>query len=89
MMSVNDFEKFLMDIKDPEELGEHIHILKKKGYQFMFYGDRLIVGQEFPILRANGESPYAKIMSEVSDVFGIHDRKSYEEADDLYNLTMY
>ncbi len=89
MMSVNEFEQFLGNIHDPEELGDHIHILKKKGYQFMFYGDRLIVGQEFPLLRENKESPYGSIMSEVSKVFGIHDRKSYEEADDLYNLTMY
>lgn len=89
MMPVDEFENFLKGIEDPEELGEHIHILKKKGYQFMFYGDRLIVGQEFPILREKKESPYANIMSEVSKVLGIHDRKSYEEADDLYNLTMY
>lgn len=74
---------------EPEEVGEHIHLLKKMGYQFIFFEDRLIVGQEYPILAEGKESPYEETMRKVSESLGIHDRKTYEEADLRYNLTMY
>ncbi|MHB1439856.1 MAG: hypothetical protein ACYCSO_01950 [Cuniculiplasma sp.] len=83
-------EKF-RDEKEPAEIAEKIHELKKEGYQFLFSDrvKRLIVGEEWPFIQKGQESPYSEVMIQISEILGIRDRKSYEEVDDRYNLTMY
>lgn len=82
-----DLEK----IEKPEEMAEEIHLLKKVGEQFLFSekAGRLICGREYPLIERGEQSPYEKAMKHVSEVLGIKDRKTYEEADLRYNLTMY
>ncbi|MGP6207099.1 hypothetical protein ACNF42_03575 [Cuniculiplasma sp. SKW3] len=86
-MNIMDLEK----IEEPKELAEEIHLLKKVGEQFFFSekAGRLICGREYPLIENGKESPYEKVMEHVSKVLGIKDRKTYEEADLRYNLTMY
>jgi hypothetical protein len=82
-----DLEK----VSEPEEMAEEIHLLKKIGEQFLFSdkAGRLICGREYPLIERGESSQYEKVMKHVSEVLGITDRKSYEEVDRRFNLTMY
>ncbi len=86
-----ELEHMFSNMEKPEEVAERIHEMKKEGYQFM-YSDRvkrLIIGEEWPYIERKEASPYEDIMKKVSDILGIRDRKTYEEVDERYNLTMY
>lgn len=90
-MLLEEMKKLFEGEIEPKDIAERIHELKKEGYQFM-YGEkvnRLIVGEEWPLLEKGMESPYSEILSHISKELGIYDRKSYEEVDEKYNLTMY
>ena len=84
-------EQVFKGVENAEEVAEKIHELKKVGYQFLYSGrlKRLIIGQEWPYIEKNQESPYEAVMSKVSRVLGIESRQTYEEVDERYNLTMY
>ncbi len=86
-MNVEELSK----ITEPEKMAEEIHLLKKVGEQFFFSekAGRLIIGREYPFIENGQKSPYEDVMKHVSEVLGIRDRKSYEEVDRRYNLTMY
>ena len=81
----------LVEIQEQKEIAEAIHELKKEGEQFLFWDSerRLIVAREIPQIMKNKKTGYEKVMTHVSKVLEIKDRKSYEEMDVRYNLTMY
>ena len=68
-----------------EEAAEVIHCLRKFGEQVYFDDGvgRLVLGRE------KYEPDSGRQMSEISRALGISDRKTYEEADRKFNLTMY
>ncbi|MCL4350001.1 MAG: hypothetical protein M1414_06975 [Candidatus Thermoplasmatota archaeon] len=81
----------LLEMKDPKEISEELHELKKQGEQFLFWDSvsRLVLAREIPLLLQKKNTGFEEVMSHVSEVLGIRDRKSYEEVDQRYNLTMY
>ena len=70
---------------EEEEAAEVVHCLKKFGEQIYFDDNsgRLVRGRE------KYDPDQAEIMKSLSNALGITDRKSYEQADRKYNLTMY
>ena len=90
-MMIGELEHMFSNLEKPEEVAERIHEMKKEGYQFL-YSDkakRLIIGEEWPYIEGKEDSPYESIMKKVSEILGISNRKTYEEVDERYNLTMY
>jgi hypothetical protein len=90
-MTPEEIQKAFSNIENPEEVAEKIHELKKTGVQFLFHSKvkRLIIGQEWTFIERGETSPFEDTMKSVSDKLSINDLKSYEEADERYNLTMY
>lgn len=70
---------------EEHESAEIIHQLRKFGEQIYFSDSlkRLVLGREIY------EPQYGEIMEKISQSLHISDRKSYEEMDRKYNLTMY
>jgi hypothetical protein len=70
---------------DEDEVAECIHCLRKHGETVYFRDDlrRLALGRE-----EFDQSDVAQ-MSKMSSILGISDRKTYEEMDKKFNLTMY
>ena len=62
-----------------------VHCLKKFGEQIYFDDNagRLVMGRE------KYDPDQSEIMKSLSNALGITDRKSYEQADRKFNLTMY
>ncbi len=73
------------DFDEPREAAECIHCLRKHGEQVYFDDElkRLVLGRELYDKTASEK------MAELSSVLRIKDRKSYQDADEKYNLTMY
>ncbi|MGC8515022.1 MAG: hypothetical protein ACP5OC_02670 [Thermoplasmata archaeon] len=70
---------------DEDEVAECIHCLRKHGQIVYFRDDlkRLALGRE------EYDQSDADEMAKMSSILGISDRKSYEEMDRKFNLTMY
>ncbi|MCL4328759.1 MAG: hypothetical protein M1151_05915 [Candidatus Thermoplasmatota archaeon] len=78
-------EECFAHLNDEESAAECVHCLKKHGETVIFSDKlgRLALGREM------WDDSHAKDMESVSEILGITDRKTYEEADRKYNLTMY
>ncbi len=70
---------------DEDQAAECIHCLRKYGEIIFFSSEkkRLALGRELY------DQSDASEMAKLSSILGIGDRKSYEEMDRKYNLTMY
>ncbi len=81
----------LLEMEEDHEIAEAIHELKKEGEQFLFWNSskRLVLAREIPYLMKNEKTGYEEIMIHVSKILGIKSRKTYEMADQRFNLTMY
>lgn len=89
-----DASKYIEELSkedSPEKVAEILHEIKKTGEQIFFNEKkgRLILSREWDIIEHGLPSKYEEVMKRTSEILGIHDRKSYEEADERYNLTMY
>jgi hypothetical protein len=77
---------------DQEKAAEIIHDLRKNGEQFLYNegAKRLIIGREWnQVSKGIYETEFSSEMTRISRVLNIHSRKSFEEADYRFNLTMY
>ncbi|MHB8361803.1 MAG: hypothetical protein ACYDAO_03730 [Thermoplasmataceae archaeon] len=91
---MND-SKILIELShglDEEKAAEVIHELRKNGEEIMFSEKvgRLIIGREWNnIEQGILNTEFSSEMLRISRVLNISDRKTYEEADYRFNLTMY
>jgi hypothetical protein len=78
-------ECFIHADKDEDEAAECVHCLRKHG-EWVYFDEtlsRLALGRELY------DRSDADHMERISRLLNIRDRKTYEEADEKFNLTMY
>ena len=88
-------EEIIMELSrglDEEKAAEVIHELRKNGEQFLYNesAKRIIIGREWnQVRRGELTTEFSKEMERISKVLNISNRKTFEEADYRFNLTMY
>ena len=88
-------EEIIMELSrglDEEKAAEAIHELRKNGEQFLYNerAKRIIIGREWnQVRRGELTTEFSKEMERISKVLNISNRKTFEEADYRFNLTMY
>jgi hypothetical protein len=80
-----NYKECFNNISDADEAAEAIHCIQKYGETVLFDDTekRLILWREI-----YDKSP-EEHMIKISNLLGIKSQESYEEADKVYNLTMY
>ena len=88
-------EEIIMELSrglDEERAAEAIHELRKNGEQFLYnqQAKRIIIGREWnQVIRGEFITDFSKEMERITKVLNISSRKTFEEVDYRFNLTMY
>ena len=88
-------EEIIMELSrglDEEKAAEAIHELRKNGEQFLYnqQAKRIIIGREWnQICMGELNTYFSREMERITKVLNISSRKTFEEADYRFNLTMY